>query len=343
MKMTAQPVRYLVLWPTTACNLRCAYCYRNEEPPMTMPLDVARAALRLAGASGLPFHVQLAGGEPTLEPGLVEAVGTMVRSAGWPATVAMQTNATSLDAGLLSVCKRCGIDVSVSIDGPPPVQERVRGKAGESFRGLDLLSRSETKVRVTTVLSDANAGCLRELILCLAAFPNVRGVALDPLVRKGKALNGTVGEPNAATVREGVRSMLATLRQVNRLRAAPICWREHDAVCRSLHGDSAIRTYCHACRGESLAVHPDGTVYPCSQAVGDPAKAVGTVDAVDWVKLRDIFRGVRLQGDCLECALDGRCPGDCPSRLQYGDGASHKVMCTVYRTIAGWIAEKETS
>lgn len=342
MKMIAQPVRYLVLWPTTACNLRCVYCYRNEEPPMAMPLDVARAALRVAGASGLPFHVQLAGGEPTLEPERVEAVGRMVRSAGWPATVAMQTNATLLDAGLLAVCKRYGIDICVSIDGPPPVQDRIRGNAKETFRGLGLLSRSETEVRVTAVLSDANAGCLRELILCLAAFSSVRGVALDPLVRKGRTLTGAVGEPNEVLVRDGVRSMLATLRQVNRLRAAPIYWREHDAVGRSLQGDSAMRTYCHACRGESLAVHPDGTVYPCSQTVGDPAKAAGTADSVDWVKLRDIFRGVRLQGDCRECALDGRCPGDCPSRLQYGNGASYKVMCTVYRTIAGWIAEKET-
>jgi len=341
--MTAHPIRYLVLWLTTACNLRCAYCYRGEEPPTAMPLDVAQAALRLAGASGLPFHVQLAGGEPTLEPGLVEDVGRLVRSAAWPATVAMQTNGVLLDARLLAVCKRCGIDINVSIDGPPPVQERIRGNAKDSFRGLDLLSRSEMQVRVTTVLSDANAGHLDELVLCLAAFPCIRGVAVNPLVRKGRALTGAVGEASPAAVRNNVRRMLEMLRQINRLRAAPIHWREHNGVCRSLRGDSPIRAYCHACRGESLAVHPDGTVYPCGQTIGDPIKASGKVDCVDWTKLKTMFQGVRLQGNCGECALDGRCPGDCPSRLQYGDATSPKVMCTVYETIAEWIAEKETS
>jgi sulfatase maturation enzyme AslB (radical SAM superfamily) len=56
--------RHLVLWLTTACNLRCAYCYRGEPADMTMPMEVARAALALAGASRVPFHVQLAAVSP---------------------------------------------------------------------------------------------------------------------------------------------------------------------------------------------------------------------------------------------------------------------------------------
>lgn len=71
MSAKAPSLRYVVLWLTTACNLRCAYCYRGDPPASTMPLEVARSALKLAAQSGLPFHVQMAGGEPTLEPGLM--------------------------------------------------------------------------------------------------------------------------------------------------------------------------------------------------------------------------------------------------------------------------------
>lgn len=340
--MTTDRVRYLVLWLTTACNLRCAYCYRGEQPAMVMPLEVVRAALRLAGASGLPFHVQLAGGEPTLEPGSIEAIGRMVRSAGWPATMALQTNATLLDGRLLAVCKRYRIDINVSIDGPPPVQERIRGNAKASFHGLELLSRSQVPVCATAVLSDANVAYLAELILCLASFSNVRGLGLDPLVRKGNGATRTMDVPAAAIIRDNVFSMLGMLKGVNQLRTSPMHWREYDAVIRSLKGNSPMRPYCHACCGESLAVHPDGTVYPCGQTVGDPAKAAGTVDHVDWARLKGVFQGLRLQGICRKCPLAERCPGDCPSRLQYNGCGTSNVMCRIYRSIAEWVAEEET-
>ena len=340
--MTAR-IKYLVLWLTTACNLRCAYCYRGEQPAMAMRLEVARAALGLAGSSGLPFHVQLAGGEPTLEPGSIEAIGKMVRSQGWAATMGLQTNATLLDAGLLAICKRYRIDINVSIDGPPPVQERIRGLAKASLHGLDLLSRSQMPVRATAVLSDANVAHLGELILCLASFSNMRGLALNPLVRKGNGTIGAVGEPKPAAIRDNVRSMLGMLKGVNQLRTSPIHWREYDAVYRSLKGNFPVHPYCHACRGESLAVHPDGTVYPCGQTIGDPTKMVGNLECIDWERLRGLLQGVRMHGHCRECTLAGRCPGDCPSRLQYNGGASSTVMCTVYRTIAEWVAEEETS
>ena len=341
-RATVRPVRYLVLWLTTACNLHCAYCYRGEQRVARMSFAVAEAALRLAGASGLPFHVQLTGGEPTLEPELIEFAGRMVREIRWPATLALQTNGTLLDTETIELCKRYRIDVCLSIDGPPAIQERVRGGVGAVFHGLHLLARREMVVRVTSVLSDVNVGHLRDLILCLGAFPNVRGVALDALVRKGNAVAGTVREPTEAAVRAGVPGMLEALRQVNRLRPVPISWRECDAVARVLKMNVATNVYCHACLGESLAVHPDGTVYPCSQAVGDRAMEAGTVDRVDWVKLRDIYRGVALRGDCGDCRFEGRCLGDCPSRIIHNsEGMSPKVVCTVYRTIADWVAAEE--
>ena len=65
-------VRYLVLWPTAACDLACPYCYRRERRGGRMPTEVADASLDLLAegvrTTGQPAHVQLAGGEPTLVP-----------------------------------------------------------------------------------------------------------------------------------------------------------------------------------------------------------------------------------------------------------------------------------
>ncbi len=331
--MTPRPIRYLVLWLTTACNLRCAYCYRGDQPTMTMPLDMARAALELAAASGLPFNVQMAGGEPTLEPALIDAVGGMVRKAGWPATLAIQTNGTQIDRRLIECCRRHGISVGLSLDGPPAVQETVRGRARATFKGLELLALEDIPVRITTVVSSANVRHLGELMLALAAFPNVRGVGLDPLVQKGSALRMKDPVPADAALRMGISSMFAMHHRVNLLRKASIIWRERDAVSKALKEEKTEGVFCHACRGESLAVHPDGSVTPCGQTAGDPAMAAGTLERIDWEKLGGMYRGARLRGPCRGCPLEGRCPGDCPSRLAVNQRAGAAAMCVIYRTI----------
>jgi len=381
-------LRYLVLWLTTDCNLRCVYCYRGDQPGRTMPLEVARTALEIAAASGLPFHVQLAGGEPTLVPELMEVIGRIIREADWPATIAVQTNGTLVDKQLINLCRRFSISFGISLDGPPEVHESIRGSAGATFRGLTLLDREKMPAHVTAVLSALNVMDLGRLILSLAAFANVQGVALDPVVLKGNALsgfehsfslsthangkktsspcngphNGLRGEtsletsqrdgqeqplhhsmlPSERSLQDGIHAMLTTVRKINLLRSRPIRWREFDAVTRALKAEAKQERYCHACNGESLAVHPDGTVYPCGQTVGDPSMVVGTVDRIDWERLRSMFQEPQLRGDCAECPLKDRCPGDCPSRLHYnGTLRTHHSMCMIYRTIIGSLKRKQ--
>ena len=338
--MTSSPVRYLVLWLTTACNLRCRYCYRFPEAPRAMGRDVALAALSLAAASGLPFHVQLAGGEPALEPGLIDFIGRAMREAGWPATLAVQTNGTLIDASFVDLCRRYDISVGVSLDGPPDVQERLRGRAGDTFQGLALLAQASVPVTVTAVLSSVNAGSLSDLALTLASFANIRGVALDPVVRKGSARTVPDLLPSADAARSGVRAMCETLEEMNRRYGKRIEWRELESVRHALSDNGPGHAYCHACNGESLAVHPDGTVYPCGQTVGDPDIAAGTVDRVDWERLGACYAEMGMKGDCGTCPLAGQCPGDCPSRLRYNKGTDVPAMCTVYRAIAESLSAK---
>jgi uncharacterized protein len=300
-----------------------------------MSPEVAMKALDLAAASGLSFHVQMAGGEPTLEPELMEAVGRRVRESGWSATMAVQTNGTRIDDRLITLCRRYNISVGISLDGPPSVQEHVRGNAAATFRALGLLAQADWPVHITTVLSAANVMELGRLVLVLASFANVRGIGLDPVILKGNALEQHAIYPSRRALQAGICSMWNTLSDINRLRVSPIRWRELDLVIGAMNGDKKAGGYCHACRGESLAVHPDGIVYPCGQTVADPDMKAGTVDCVDWERLRAAFQDVRLRGDCGECSLRENCPGDCPSRIHYNEkNRSDAIMCTIYRSIA---------
>lgn len=332
--MKPPAIRYLVLWLTTRCNLHCAYCYRPQEAHATMSREVARAALGQAAASGKRFHVQLAGGEPTLEPGLIEYVGSLIRSAKWPATIALQTNGTRLDARLIEICVRYQIEVGISLDGPLDVQQGIRGGARDTYRGLALLETANIPVQVTAALCSATVSHLAQLAMSLASFSNVRGFGLDPLVLKGAALGRRELMPDDAAIQQAAKELCIALSLINRRRKQPLRWRELDAVCSALAGRKQSPHYCHAACGESMAIHPTGAVYPCSQAVGEPELAAGTVDAIDWVKLAAAFDGIRMPCHDPACALAGHCPGDCPSRLHFNQGEGFPVMCHLYRAIA---------
>jgi len=100
-----------------------------------MDREVAAGSLEYAAGSGLPFHVQLTGGEPTLEPALIEWVVSLIRQKGWPATIGLQTNGSLLDRSLVGICKHYDIQMGVSLDGPPEVQERMRGRRRQRSGG----------------------------------------------------------------------------------------------------------------------------------------------------------------------------------------------------------------
>ncbi len=338
--MNHLPVRYLVLWLTTACNLHCLYCYRKKDDRAVMSKEVALSALSLAAQSGLPFHIQLAGGEPTLEPDMIEFVGRTVREARWPATLAVQTNGTILDRNMVGLFRRYNIAVGVSLDGPPDVQEALRGMSGATFRNLSMLQKEGLPVRVTTVLSSINAPRLYDLVLTISGFNNIRGVGFDPLVMTGKAQTRPELLLPMESVRACIQDFMEALEQIKACRNLSLEWREMQVIHRALSEKILFRPYCHACRGESLAVHPNGEVYPCGQTIGDPEMAMGTVDAVDRNKLAACYQGMTLRGDCSSCPLENHCPGDCPSRLRYNQSSLVPTMCTLYRTVAEKLIKK---
>ncbi len=133
------------------------------------------------------------------------------------------------------------------------------------------------------------------------------------------------------TTQEEVPRFLDVLDALNRSRTVPLEFREKKQVLRSLRS-GRVAWYCSACRGESLAVTPEGKLYPCTQAVGDPSLEFGTLDnpmsgscSLSEIKLST--------NGCNSCPLEGRCPGECPSRLLYNGDAGRKLVCALYQTI----------
>ena len=333
MNVPIPHVRYLVLLLTNRCNLSCRYCYCPDSVlKLDMSFDVMKQAVDIAAYHGKQFHVQLSGGEPCLTRDLLFQTAKTVRSAAPKATIAIQTNATLLDAELARFFKEYGVQVGVSIDGPPLVHEKTRGMFGEMFAGIECLESHGVPWRATAVVTADSVEHLWRLVLLISRFKTARGIALDYLTHKRGAVKNCVVSATPEAVESGISRMLKTLELINRSSQPAIRFREADAVARHTQSGKP-ENFCHACKGESLAVYPDGSLYPCSQLCGENRYCAGNISGmIDWQRL--CLGALNLENsECVTCALNGRCPGDCPSRLTYNDNNEQRAVCALYRTI----------
>jgi uncharacterized protein len=161
-----QRIGYVTLKLTTGCNLHCSYCNVEALTPKTprMSLDrfkqVARLLLvnsRQRQPVGLEFH----GGEPLLLPDewFEEAVtyaSALSREHHCQVEFPLVTNGTLLTEERLLKLHRLGIVFCLSADGPPSINDRIRGGGAAVERALRLFRKHGIHCGVLTVLSRAN-------------------------------------------------------------------------------------------------------------------------------------------------------------------------------------------
>lgn len=327
---------YLILMLTDACNLNCAYCYLGKnKSSRVMDKRIIDRSIALALKSGTPFHLQLSGGEPTLVPGLVQYAANKMRKETPHSTIGIQTNATRIDKHMTTLMARYNLDVGISLDGTPDIQEKLRGKASETFRGLQLLEEEGIHFNITTVVTRDNADDLYRLLLLLGGFSRAGGIGLDLLVHKGNARKNQSPEP--VQLKKGLEKMMKALETVNQMRNTPLQFREL-ARLKNQNRQNENTLFCHAAAGKSLAVTPDGHLYPCTQTAFDPVFSLGTLEHPDFPKAAT---ALSIPGphppennfSCNTCPLETKCPGDCPGRTYYNRFKNPHLACIMYRAI----------
>lgn len=324
-------LQYLILSLTSRCNLRCRYCYQfATSKGQDMPDEILERSLALAD-TGQPEIIQITGGEPTLVPDKIERVIEVSQAMKHRPQLAIQTNGTLLTESLVCLFKAHKIEIGVSLDGSPDIQERLRGRADATLKGLHLLEQAGIPFRVTTVVSGSNVFDLDKLVLTLAAYGCCRGIGLDLLVEKGRYHSANVFPPDAQQLEKGLRRMVSTLKGINARRKNGIRLRELDLVKQGSGGGN----FCHAISGRSLAVNPSGSLSPCGQTMGDFRFALGTVFRPKKQSVLSLESFQLTSEACESCSLAGRCPGDCPSRLHYNRNSDETVplACVLYKCL----------
>ena len=125
----------LVIHLANDCNLRCIYCYANGGSYRSTQDLMSREMLdRVLEVFFGEYHqidmVQLFGGEPLMNLELVEYACDRIRrinaERGTKSKFGLVTNGTLIDDRFLGIVKEYGILVTVSYDGIPEINDRLR-------------------------------------------------------------------------------------------------------------------------------------------------------------------------------------------------------------------------
>jgi uncharacterized protein len=210
MRGIATAPSYVIMQPTTLCNLDCRYCYLPlRKTRRRMPLAVARAVAESVtgwAADVERFSVVWHGGEPlAAEPAELGELMDAFADAGPAGRIEhhVQTNATLIDDAWCDLFEAHGVRVSVSVDGPAEFTGDRVNRAGraaypEIMRGIAALRAHGLEFAALCVVTDPRPGLAGPLY---AFFAGLGCHALGINVEEREGVNTRSNAHDGAAVR----------------------------------------------------------------------------------------------------------------------------------------------
>ncbi len=154
---------------TFRCNSRCEYCNYWKASWPELGTDGAVTVIKRVADSGAKM-LDLSGGEPTLRNDIGDLV---VLSHDLGLFTTMNTNGLAMRSDMMNKF-RAGLEaVTISLDGPEEVHDRVRGIPGGYKKALQSLKeyrKSGIRTGISAVLSMQNRGKLHTMLSDVADF-----------------------------------------------------------------------------------------------------------------------------------------------------------------------------
>ncbi|WP_232448192.1 radical SAM/SPASM domain-containing protein [Burkholderia ubonensis] len=322
------PIHALSLAVAQKCNLGCTYCYAQQGEfggkAKNMPLETALAAVDLlidGAGDGDKINLAFMGGEPLANRAVLRAATVHARERaglrGIRCHFSVTTNGSLLQEGDAEFFEEHGFAVTVSLDGPAPVHDRLRPfKGGRgSFdhiveRLAPLLARQrhmQVSARVTVTPFNLDLPDTLDTFIDMG----FHSVGFSPLLR---AANGRaeMGPADMADMLQGMIACgLAFEQKVMRGERYPFLNMQNalHEIQRGTH-----RPYPCGAGAGYFGVSADGELAACHRFVGDEAGTMGHlatgVDRVRqtiWLAERHVHR----QQPCHTCWARYLCGGGC--------------------------------
>lgn len=362
--------RTVELMLTTACNLRCRYCYQNRGAPRTMAPEILDEAIkRLVSSCYDRPGLILYGGEPLLASPLVRRALDRVREWSPPRMrpdVRVFTNGTRLDEEMTDLLVTRDVFITLSLDGVVPAQaERSRASVETLDRLLVRLRREHPKhfrerFAVKVTLTSRNVRFLSSSVRYFLSR-GVRDVDIYPVLPDDSEWNERLRRELGRQLAEVVDVSAKEVRRSGRIPFRAF---------RAPEGPSAPGERACGCGGRGLLfVDVDGSLAPCSVlvpsvlgpmpgAIRRAARSLGGLHVTDpdlpAALLRRERRAGRLRflagaqsrdgprGPCGRCPDRSMC-SVCPVAVAHNGGRVPRFHCDVNRLFARYRAKLAAS
>ena len=310
---------FIQLHITERCNLSCSHCYQTGTytDEMSCP-DIRNAGREISDAMnewkeayGMNFSpsFNVTGGEPFLRTDL-DAILSCISNHGFD--IYLLTNGIFADEKRSRSLPGLGVKgVQVSIEGPEPVHDSIRGSGSfqRAFRGIRNLLDAGLTVTLNVTLSSLNAGYLDDIIELSHAW-NVHRLGFSRLVPSGRGQGLLKEMLSTETVKDLYSRIFAldtgTLEVVT-----------GDPIASQINGRSSVDLGTIPSGGcaagvSGLTILPDGTMVPCRRLhipIGnirqDSFREVwATSEVLEALRSKN-----RYQGKCGSCARWAQCRG----------------------------------
>lgn len=311
---------HVMIIPTLGCPANCNYCWSSEEGSPVMNIETVEEIVNwLKDFRSEPVTFTFHGGEPLLAgfdfykkalPLLVDNLRHLK-----PA-LAIQTNLWYMTDELAELFAEYNIPIGSSLDGPKEINDFQRGKGyyERTINGCKIARAHNLKVSFISTFTSYSINFKEHIFNFF--LENDLNLKLHPALPSLRDEN----PEKWALDPEKYGELLIYLLDKYLENMGDIEVMNIDHLCKNVFTRRGTVCTFVDCMGDTFAIGPDGSIYPCYRFVGMPEYVMGNVrDNPKMEELQDSSPAKLLQefkehvnNECAKCRYIKFCRGGCP-------------------------------
>ncbi len=342
---------HVMLIPTLGCPSKCSYCWSSEVGSPVMSIETVKEVVAWLkefrdDAVTFTFH----GGEPLLAGAgfYKKALPILAKGmSGRNIAFAVQTNLWLMTPEIAKILAEYNIPIGSSLDGPKKLNDHQRSKGyyDKTMKGYKIALDNGLDVKFICTFTSESVKHKEEIFNYF--LDNGLMLKLHPALPSLRS-----GEPEKwALDPEEYGELLVYLLDKYLENWGNIEVLNIDNLCKGVFTRRGnVCTYVD-CMGDTFAIGPDGSIYPCYRFVGMPKYVMGNVyDRPTLDDLANSGPGKLMQKykeyvdkKCNKCAHIRYCRGGCPyNAIAPTDGKIKGVdpHCVAYKRIFDEIKDR---
>ena len=344
---------HVMLIPTLGCPSNCNYCWSSEENSPIMDIKIIEEVVEwLKNFRDEPVTFTFHGGEPLLAgyEFFREALTLLTEGLkNLKPALAIQTNLWNLTPELAQLLKEYDIPIGSSLDGPLKLNDLQRGEGyyEKTMHGYEIAKAYNLKISFICTFTSYSVNFKEEIFnFFLENKLNLKLHPALPSIRDENPMKWTLTPEDYGELL--IYLLDKYLENIDKIELKNI-----DHLCKCVFTRRGTVCTFVDCMGDTFAVGPDGSIYPCYRFVGMPEWVMGNV--IDHPTMDDLSKSAPwkllqeysdyVDRECKKCTYIKFCRGGCPyNALTITDGEIKCVdpYCTAYKTIFKEITKRAT-